>query len=157
MNRSFDPIHLVNTYGAFGSITTERYEIIVLGTDDDPAASDADWREYEFEGKPTDPERRPPQWAPYHLRLDWQLWFAAMGTARRNPWFVHLLGKLLAGDEATLGLLRDNPFPDDPPEHVRALLYRYRFTTPEERAETGRWWHRERVRTYYGPVSLADP
>ncbi|MDL5360598.1 lipase maturation factor family protein [Halalkalicoccus sp. NIPERK01] len=156
MNTSFDPLHLVNTYGAFGSITRDRYEIVVEGTTDGEPTDETEWREYRFEGKPTDPERRPPQIAPYHLRLDWQMWFAAMSpTPYRSPWFTRLLVRLLEGDAATLSLLAEVPF-DDPPTHVRATRYRYRFTTPEERAETGRWWHRERVGSYVDPVSLDD-
>jgi hypothetical protein len=158
MNRAFDPLHVVNTYGAFGSITRNRFEIVVQGTRDDPRSADTEWEIYEFRGKPTDPERLPPQWAPYHLRLDWQLWFAAMAASpARSPWFVHLLAKLLANDEGTLSLIRHNPFPDDPPTHVRALRYRYEFTSWAEYRETGQWWTRERVGTYYGPVSLTDP
>ncbi|MFB6269412.1 MAG: lipase maturation factor family protein [Halobacterium sp.] len=157
MNTSFDPLNLVNTYGAFGSITRERYEIVVQGTHDDPDSEDAEWRTYAFKGKPTDPHRRPPQIAPYHLRLDWQMWFAAMSpTPRRSPWFPRFLEKLLEGDEATLDLLAENPFPDGPPEYVRAVRYRYRFTTPEERSETGKWWERERANAYVRPVSLDD-
>jgi len=160
MNRAFDPLNLVNTYGAFGSITRNRYEVVVQGTHDETVTADTEWETYTFPGKPTDPERRPPQWAPYHLRLDWQLWFAAMAPSpRRSPWFVHLCAKLLAGDEATHSLLRENPFPDpdDPPTHIRTLRYRYDFTDLETLRETGRWWDRERVGTYYGPVSLDDP
>jgi hypothetical protein len=157
MNTAFDPLHLVNTYGAFGSITKDRYEIIVEGTADEEVTDETEWRPYRFKGKPTDPERRPPQIAPYHLRLDWQMWFAAMSPAPyRSPWFPRLLTKLLEGDEATLGLLAENPFPNDPPEHVRAIRYRYRYTTPEEREETGRWWEREPVGTYVGPRSLDE-
>jgi hypothetical protein len=157
MNTAFDPLHLVNTYGAFGSITRDRYEVVVEGTRDEEITPDTEWREYTFKGKPTDPERRPPQVAPYHLRLDWQLWFAAMSPSPyRHRWFHRLLEKLLRGDEATLGLLRTDPFPDDPPTHVRAVRYQYEFTSPEERAETGRWWSRERVGTYVEPVSLEE-
>jgi hypothetical protein len=156
MNRSFDPLHLVNTYGAFGSITRQRHEIVVEGTTAADPGKD-DWAVYEFPGKPTATGRRPPQVAPYHLRLDWQLWFAAMSPSpRRHPWFVHLLGKLLAGDPAVRSLLRADPFDGDPPRQVRAVRYRYRFTTPGERAETGDWWARERVGTYVRPVSLSD-
>jgi len=158
MNAAFDPLHLVNTYGAFGSITKTRYEVVVQGTDDETVTADTEWRTYTFKGKPTNPDRRPPQVAPYHLRLDWQLWFAAMtASPRRHPWFYNLAAKLLAGDEATLRLLRTNPFPDEPPQHVRALRYRYEFTDPDERAETGQYWTRERVGTYFDPVSLDDP
>ncbi|MFB6296653.1 MAG: lipase maturation factor family protein [Halobacteriales archaeon] len=157
MNRAFDPFNLVNTYGAFGSITKTRYEVVVQGTDDEVLTADTEWETYEFPGKPTDPSRRPPQWAPYHLRLDWQLWFAAMTPSpTRHPWFVHLCAKLLAGDDATRSLLRHDPFPEDPPRHVRALRYRYEFTDYETWRETGRWWDRERVGTYFGPVSLDD-
>ncbi|MFB6301954.1 MAG: lipase maturation factor family protein [Haloferacaceae archaeon] len=156
MNTAFDPLHLVNTYGAFGSVTKERFQVLIEGThaaDPDPD----DWTEYEFKGQPVKLDERPPQWAPYHLRLDWQLWFAAMSpTPRRHPWFTALLARLLDGDEATLALLATNPFPDDPPERVRAIRYHYRFTSPEERAETGDWWRRERVGTYVRPVSADD-
>jgi hypothetical protein len=157
MNTSYDPLHLVNTYGAFGSITRHRYEVVVEGTTDEDLTDDTEWRAYEFRGKPTDPSRRPRQVAPYHLRLDWQLWFAAMSPSpRRSPWFPRLLARLLEADGATLGLLADDPFGGDPPAHVRAVRYRYRFTAPEERAETGRWWERERVGTYVRPVSSED-
>jgi hypothetical protein len=158
MNASFDPLHIVNTYGAFGSITRTRYEIVVQGTHEETLDGETDWRTYEFPGKPTDPSRRPPQVAPSHLRLDWQLWFAAMSPSpARHPWFVHLLAKLLEGDEAVRRLLREDPFGNEPPTHVRALRYRYRYTTPAERAETGDWWQRERVGTYFGPVAVDDP
>jgi hypothetical protein len=111
-----------------------------------------------IKGKPTDTGRRPPQVAPYHLRLDWQLWFAAMSPSpRRHPWVLALVAHLLEGDEELSGLLRTDPFPEEPPTHVRIERYRYRFTTPGERAETGRIWERERVNTYLDPVSLDDP
>lgn len=152
MNRSFDALHLVNTYGAFGSVTRVRHEIVLEGTDAEEAGEDAVWREYEFRGKPGDPARRPGQFAPYHLRLDWMMWFAALSPAYTRGWFDAFVVRLLAGDRATLRLLRRNPFPDAPPTHVRALLYRYRFTTRAERRETGMWWHRTLVREYLSPV-----
>ena len=103
-------------------------------------------------------DERPSQWTPYHLRLDWQLWFAAMRPrpGRRQRWFLSFLEALLAGDDDTRDLLKRDPFGDDPPDRVRVLRYRYRFTTPEEREETGQWWTRERVGTYVTPVSLSD-
>ncbi|MFC6767779.1 lipase maturation factor family protein [Natrinema soli] len=157
MNTSFDPLNLVNTYGAFGSITRDRYEVVVEGTADEDLTPETEWRSYRFKGKPTDPERRPPQVAPYHLRLDWQLWFAAMSpTPRRSPWFPRFLGKLLEADAETLALLAEDPFDGESPTHVRAVRYRYRYTTPEERSESGRWWSRERVGTYVQPVSLEE-
>ncbi len=152
MNTSYNPLHLVGTYGAFGSVTHERYEVVVEGTDDYPTPA-AKWREYEFRGKPTATGRCPPQVAPYHLRLDWLMWFAAMSDYSQHPWFVHFMGKLLEGDRATLSLLRYNPFPEHPPRYVRAELYRYQFTTPEERRATGQWWKRTYVGEYFPAVS----
>jgi hypothetical protein len=156
MNRSFDPLHLVNTYGAFGSITRDRYELVIEGTHDDHITDETDWHAYEFKGKPTDPGDRPPQWAPYHLRLDWQLWFAAMTPRPRRRWFPRFIQKLLEGDDNVLSLLDHNPFPDDPPTHIRVQRYRYRYTTRDERRETGDWWHREAINDYYGPISLDE-
>jgi hypothetical protein len=156
MNASFEPLHLVNTYGAFGSITKERYEIVVEGTDEAVLLPATRWREYAFLAKPGDPARRPPLVAPYHLRLDWLMWFAAMGPYQRHPWFVNLVAKLLQGDRAVQGILAENPFPDAPPRYVRARLYRYRFTTPREKRETGNWWAREPAGEYFPAVSLGD-
>ena len=98
--------------------------------------------------------RMPPQIAPYHLRLDWLMWFAAMSDYQNHPWFVNLIGKLLQGDKDVLGLMYRNPFPDHPPEYVRAEYFEYHFTTPEERARTGHWWKRTPVGSYFPPVSL---
>jgi hypothetical protein len=157
MNTSFDPLHLVNTYGAFGSITKERREIVIEGTDDAEITGATRWREYEFKGKPGDPSRMPAQVAPYHLRLDWLMWFAAMSQPSDYEWFAPLLVKLLQGDAPTLGLLGRNPFPDRPPRYVRAQYYRYHLTSPAERRMTGRWWTRELIGAYYPAVSLRSP
>jgi hypothetical protein len=81
-------------------------------------------------------------------RLDWQMWFAALGDYRGNPWLVRLMRELGAGNEHVLALLSDNPFPDAPPRFVRALIYRYHFTTPDEREHTGNPWRREDERLY---------
>ncbi len=153
MNTAFDPLHLVNTYGAFGSVTKDRFQIVIEGTHASNPEPE-DWQEYEFKGQPVKLDDRPPQWAPYHLRLDWQLWFAAMRpTPRRSPWFHRLLEKLLENDAAVVGLLKTNPFPENPPTSVRAIRYRYRFTERPERAETGNWWTRERLGIYVHPIS----
>ncbi len=157
MNYSFDPLHLVNTYGAFGSVTKERDEVIIEGTDEAVLTPSTQWREYPFKGKPGDVRRRPPQFAPYHLRLDWLMWFAAMSSPMYHEWFVPLLARLLEGNTATLRLLRSNPFPDAPPRFIRARLYRYRFTTPRERRETGAWWNRTLLGDYVRPLSLRSP
>jgi hypothetical protein len=157
MNASYNPLHIVNSYGAFGSVTRERHEIVIEGTAD-PAGSD--WKAYEFAGKPGDPNRRPRQFAPYHLRLDWSMWFLPLSIVRSGRiaayghelWFLRLVEKLLAGDRATTRLLRDNPFSERPPAAIRARLYRYRFTDRAQREATGAWWTREHVGEYLPPV-----
>jgi len=155
MNTSFEPFHLVNTYGAFGGITRTRYEIVIEGTDDETVSSATKWREYEFKGKPGDPNRRAPQVAPYHLRLDWLMWFEAFAPQPQDQWFIALLQRLLRGDPATVSLLHTNPFPDHPPRFLRARYYRYWFTTPEERRRTGRWWNRQLAGEYVPAITLA--
>ncbi|GGW10625.1 membrane protein [Streptomyces capoamus] len=156
MNRSFDPLHLVNTYGAFGSVSRVRYEVVVEGTLDDTPHPDSGWREYAFKGKPGDPRRWPRQFAPYHLRLDWLMWFAALSPAYAGDWFGALVERLLENDRDTLKLLRRSPFPPDtPPRYVRARLFRYRYTTWRELRETGACWERTFVREYLPPTRLA--
>jgi len=154
MNTSFEPLHLVNSYGAFGSVTRERHEIVIEGTLD-PSAGEQGWREYEFKGKPGDPRRQPPQVAPYHLRLDWLMWFAAMQSPMQHPWLLRLVVKLLQGDPATLRLLRRDPFPEGPPAAIRARLYRYRFSSRSERRRDRSWWVRTLVGEYLPPIGGA--
>ncbi|MEU9734564.1 lipase maturation factor family protein [Streptomyces sp. NPDC048002] len=156
MNRSFDPLHLVNTYGAFGSVSRVRHEVVIEGTADEVPRADSDWREYEFKGKPGDPRRWPRQFAPYHLRLDWLMWFAALSPGYAGPWFGTLVERLLEEDRATLRLLRRSPFPPGaPPRYIRARLFRYRYTTWRELRETGACWERTPVREYLPPTRLA--
>ncbi|MDX2931717.1 lipase maturation factor family protein [Streptomyces ipomoeae] len=156
MNRSFDPLHLVNTYGAFGSVSRVRYEVVVEGTADDVPREDSEWLAYEFKGKPGDPRRWPRQFAPYHLRLDWLMWFAAFSPAYAGAWFGALVERLLENDRDTLRLLRRSPFPADaPPRFVRARLFRYRYTTWRELRETGACWERTYVREFMPPTRLA--
>jgi hypothetical protein len=157
MNTVYNRFHFVGTYGAFGSITRQRYEIVVEGTEDTVLTQSTKWCEYEFKGKPGDCSKLPPQIAPYHLRLDWLMWFAAMGSYQRHPWFVHLVAKLLLGDRGVLSLLKLNPFPDKPPHFVRALLYEYKFSSPEVNEKTGQWWIREAKGMYFPTVSLQSP
>jgi hypothetical protein len=156
MNFSYNPIHLVNTYGAFGRITRTRDEIVLEGTNDSVITAATKWSEYEFKGKPGNPSRMPPQIAPYHLRLDWLMWFAAFSPTPEDQWFITLVAKLLEGDQQVLGLLGTNPFPDRPPRYVRARYYRYWFTTPQTRRSTGQWWRREPLGLYLPPVTLQD-
>ena len=155
MNRSFDPLHLVNTYGAFGTVGRERDEIILEGTPDAEVGTDTRWLAYELPCKPGDPARRPCVISPYHYRLDWQMWFAAMSSAGREPWLIHLVAKLLRGDHDMKGLLARDPFPAAPPRWIRAELYRYRFTRPGDGSSD--WWRREHIETWLRPMSLDDP
>jgi hypothetical protein len=152
MNASFEPLRLVNAYGAFGSMTRRRDEVVVSGSLAERPGPD-DWREYEFRGKPGDVHRRPPQVAPYHLRLDWLMWFLPLGSGG-HLWFERFLLRLLEADRATLRLLRRDPFDGERPRWVRARLYRYRFSTPEERRRTGAWWVRREIGVVAEPVSL---
>jgi len=155
MNASFDPLHLVNTYGAFGSIGRRRTEVILEGTSDSAITEETQWREYEFKCKPGDVNRRPCFVAPYHYRIDWQIWFAAMSDYQHNPWLVHFISKLLRGDQGALSLLANNPFPHGPPTFIRAELYEYEFT--RRREETRAWWRRRRIAPYLPPVSVDSP
>ncbi|HXV27377.1 MAG TPA: lipase maturation factor family protein [bacterium] len=157
MNASFNPLHLVNTYGAFGSVTRTRMEVILEGTDDEKLTGNTGWREYEFKCKPGNVRRAPCLMSPYHYRLDWQIWFAAMSSFRYHPWILNLSAKLLEGDPQTLSLLAYNPFPEKPPKYIRASLYAYHFTDSKEMKKTGNWWRRTYEREYLPPLSLDNP
>ncbi|MGW0558252.1 lipase maturation factor family protein [Streptomyces sp. NPDC002926] len=154
MNRSYDPLHLVNAYGAFGTVGRVRHEVVIEGTEETVLHQGTVWREYGFKGKPGDVHRMPRQFAPYHLRLDWLMWFAALSPAYARAWFGPFVERLLDGDRDTLRLLAHNPFPDAPPAYVRARLYRYRYTTWRELRDTGAWWHRTYLREYLRPTRL---
>jgi hypothetical protein len=156
MNFSFNRWHLVNAYGAFGSVTRRRLEVIVEGTLAEEPGDDADWREYQFKGKPGDPRRRPRQFAPYHLRLDWLMWFLPLGSVH-EAWFYAFLQRLLEADPRILRLLRVDPFRGEAPRWVRVRMFRYRFSSRAERRARGLWWMREPVRTEIPPVSLQEP
>jgi membrane protein implicated in regulation of membrane protease activity len=165
MNRSYNRFQLVNAYGAFGSVGRKRYELVIEGTADRVLTSATRWQEYGFKAKPGDPMRRPPQIAPWHLRLDWLIWFIPFSigitshgiqVGRYDIWFVRFILKLLAGDRATLRLMGTNPFPDRPPAYIRALLYDYRYTTPEEKRDTGAWWVRQQLGVYLPAISVKE-
>jgi lipase maturation factor len=150
MNASFEPLHLVNTYGAFGAVTRERFEVIIKGTDAEALDASAEWREYEFKGKPGDVRRPPPIVSPYHWKLDWQMWFAAMSQPELHPWIFVLVQRLLEGESRIVRLFARNPFPNCPPRFIRADWYRYRFT---QVGESG-WWTRNFIAEYLPPMSL---
>jgi hypothetical protein len=148
--RALAPFGIVNSYGLFAVMTTERPEIVLEGSDDGST-----WRAYEFRWKPGDPRRAPAFVAPRQPRLDWQMWFAALGSCEENPWVLQLLTRIQAGSPAVLGLLASNPFPDRPPRHVRAVLYDYRFTDVATHRKDGTWWRRERKALYCPELPLA--
>ncbi len=156
MNASFNDWRLVNTYGAFGSVTRHRDELVIEGTGDPHPGPDREWREYGFKGKPTDPGQRPRQVAPYHLRLDWLLWFVPLSSSYAEPWFVPLLRGLLANDPDILSLIGHDPFPDAPPVAVRVRRYRYRYTTRAERKQTGDFWSRTLLGEFVRPVTASS-
>lgn len=148
LHRASAPFGLVNSYGLFAVMTTERLEIEVEGSDDGAA-----WKPYRFRWKPGPADRPPPQVAPYQPRLDWQMWFAALGDIRSSPWFLRFVEALLQGDAGVLRLLEPGPF-DHPPKLVRGLLYRYKFSSRTTLEREGRWWDRELVGVFCPPVSL---
>jgi len=152
MNASFDPFNLVNTYGAFGSVSRERYEVIIEGTSAPTLDEYSTWQEYELPCKPGRVTRSPCWITPYHYRLDWQLWFVPLSPDYQRRWFLSLTQKLLQGNREVLSLFAENPFPDRPPHYIRASFYRYEFAP----LGTPNTWRRTRVDQYLPPVSLAD-
>ncbi|XP_061180484.1 lipase maturation factor 1-like [Saccostrea echinata] len=156
MNTSFDPLRIVNTYGAFGSITKERTEVIFQGTYDNPYEPNARWEEYHFKCKPGNIRNRPCLISPYHYRLDWLLWFAAFQNYQYNPWLVHLAVKLMTNDPGAESLIAHNPFHNkNPPKYIRVEHYRYVFTKIGSKdAKLGRWWKRRHIGNYLPPISL---
>jgi hypothetical protein len=143
------PLEIVNSYGLFAMMTTERPEIMVEGSMDGET-----WRAYSFRYKPGDLARAPRWAAPYQPRLDWQMWFAALGNYRENPWFVNFAVRLLEGSPEVRGLLEADPFGGTRPRYVRAMLFDYTFTDAQERQKTGNWWKREPRGQYLPPVGL---
>ena len=146
---TFAPFRSISGYGLFRVMTTERPEIIVEGSTDGTR-----WKPYEFRWKPGDPRRRPRFVAPYHPRLDWQMWFAALDPNGNRTLLEALVGRLLEGSPDVLGLMGPNPFPDRPPKFIRLVYFRYFFSSPEARESTGAWWSREPRGNLTQPVSL---
>ena len=155
MNTSFDPLNIVNTYGAFGTVGGERLNVVFEGTMDEDSTAKAIWKPYIYKGLPVATDKRPPQIAPYQLRLDWQMWFAAMSSPDEYPWTLHLVWKLLHNDPGAVSLFAVNPFPGKPPRYIRAVLYRYTFASPRNRE--GFYWNRERVDSWLPAMSANDP
>jgi lipase maturation factor 1 len=143
--------HLVNGYGLFATMTTRRPEIVFEGSDDGLT-----WKPYELPYKPGDVSRRPPLIGFHMPRLDWLLWFAALGNPRQHAWVARLAHRLLEGAPPVLELFAKNPFPDSPPRYLRATLYDYRFTSFAERETTGAWWKRTAIGSYLPEVYIPE-
>lgn len=154
MNRSYDCLHIVGTYGAFGSVTKVRKEIIIEGTREEVLTEMTCWIPYEFKAKPGDVKRRPVQVAPYNYKIDWQMWFAAMSPRQYHYWFLPFIQRLLEGNKEVLSLLKKNPFPDGPPKHIRAEWYEYHFAPPHNKE--GVFWVRKKIGEYLPPVFLKE-
>jgi hypothetical protein len=144
-----EALRIVNGYGLFRVMTKDRCEIVLEGS-----ADGVEWLPYEFKWKPGDVKRAPGWCAPHQPRLDWQMWFAALESPQQNPWFVGLIVRLLQGSHDVNRLLANNPFPGEPPSYVRAMFYRYRFTTVTELRQTGAWWKRQELREYLPTISV---
>jgi hypothetical protein len=154
MNTSFEPFELVNTYGAFGSVGTERRNVVFEGTDALVPDEHAIWHPYLYRDLPVELDRRPAQVAPYQPRLDWAMWFAAMGSVQQYPWTLHVIWKLLHNDPGTLSLFGGNPFPAAPPRYIRATLYRYQFVRSS--GPHSAYWTRTALGPWLPPLSVFD-
>jgi hypothetical protein len=135
-----------STYGLFAVMTTRRPDLVIEGSRDG-----AVWEEYRFRWNPVALDQRPRVAFGHMPRLDWQVWFASLGPPDRNVWLFLAMTRMLEGSDSVLGLIQHNPFPEEPPEYIRAIRYEYAFTDSATRKATGNWWSRER-REPYGPV-----
>ena len=140
---ALEPFRIANEYGLFAVMTPHRYEIEFQGSPDNQH-----WTPYPFRYKPQDPTERPRIYAPYQPRFDWNLWFASLGPWQQNAMVPRTEALLLINDHDVLALFRANPFPTTPPKFVRAVLWQYWFSTPEEKRTQGVWWRRELLGTY---------
>jgi hypothetical protein len=148
---ALEPFRIANRYGLFAVMTRGRYEIEFQGSQDGQ-----NWQPYPFRYKPQDPSQPPGIYAPYQPRFDWNLWFASLGSWREYPIVINTEVRLLSTDPDVLALFAGNPFPQEPPRQVRAVLWQYWFTTATEKSKTGLWWRRE-FRGLYAPTLTRDP
>ncbi len=155
MNTSFESLHLVNTYGAFGSVGRERLQLVLEGTTAQVVTPETVWIPYDFKCQPGNLYRRPCVCSPYQYRLDWQVWFAAMSEPNQYPWVYNLVWKLLHNDPLALTLLAGNPFPGEAPTYIRIRLFRYQFAPLSH--PNGQWWERRDLGVWLPPLSANDP
>jgi hypothetical protein len=145
------PLHIADRYGVFAVMTTERPEIIFEGSDDGKT-----WKPYELQNKPDNLNRAPPWVAPHMPRLSWRLWFAGMGPPAASPWVLPLIEKMLTNSPSVMSFFEHNPFPNQPPKYIRALVYDYHFTDDQQRRKTGAWWWRDNQRTWLPPLMMRN-
>ena len=124
-----------NIYHVYPTMQTQRQELIIQGSRDGQH-----WATYAWRYKPGDPARRPSFNVPHQPRLDWMIWFVPTQHPIQMAWFGEFMRRLHEGSPQVQALLEKNPFPDQPPAHLRVLVYDYRFSDSEMREETGRWW-----------------
>ena len=141
--RALEPFRVANEFGLFAVMTRGRYEIEFQGSRDGQM-----WTAYPFRNKPQDVHSPPRIYAPYQPRFDWNLWFASLGAWRQYPFVLQVEERLLTGEPDVLGLFAGNPFPDRPPEQVRAVMWQYWFSDWKEKREQGAWWRREQIGLY---------
>ncbi len=150
MNRSYDQFHFVNSYGVFGGITKKRMEIVIKGTDEEIINKNTSWKEYEVFCKPGNIFDRPCIASPYHYRLTWQIWFAAMGSYEYNPWIINMVYRLLKGEQNVLSLFSKNPFPSKPPKYIKLDHYLYKLAPFTQQ----QWYNRVFIKNYLAPLNL---
>ncbi|MGB7283495.1 MAG: lipase maturation factor family protein [Candidatus Acidiferrum sp.] len=144
-----DPFRIANRYGLFAVMTRGRYEIEFQGSNDGKT-----WVAYPFRFKPQALDKAPGIYAPYQPRFDWNLWFASLGDWRDNALVLHTERRLLSNDPDVLALFAANPFPQAPPQQVRAVLWQYWFTSMAEKKEHGLWWRRQFLGLYAPAIEL---
>jgi lipase maturation factor 1 len=143
---ALEPFRIANQYGLFAVMTRGRYEIEFQGLNDVQS-----WTVYPFRCKPQALNEAPRIYAPYQPRFDWNLWFASLSSWRESPIVPNTEIHLLKNDQDVLSLFAGNPFPQQPPHQVRAVLWQYWFTSLAEKRATGNWWRREYI-GLYGPT-----
>jgi hypothetical protein len=155
MNTSYDQWHLVNSYGAFGSIGKRRFEVVIKGTQDETITEHTVWKEYEFFCAPGDVTRRPCWITPYHYHLDWQIWFSGMRPELQEEWLFRLVVRLLENNKLIGDLFAEKPFGVQPPKYIKMDLYHYEFAKWQNWPAV--WWERKLVKEYMPPISLQTP
>ena len=146
---ALDPFRISNQYGLFAVMTNGRYEIEFQGSYDGD-----NWIAYPFRNKPQALNEPPRIYAPYQPRFEWNLWFASLSDWRLNQFVPFTEEHLLLNEPDVLALFKYNPFGSTPPRYVRAVLWRYWFTSMAEKRQTGNWWRRQFMGIYAPELTL---